>query len=697
MSYARTAVTRMTLDMSRLDLQRSETISLGDANRRWEVTLINGGAPFRLPNNWAAWIAGVKPDGKPLMLGCSIVDGKIIFDFARGKEIATCVGSFAIQIDIADEMAEIVATPKIYVNVLETARPLDDLESDGQYELIGETLIRIGDAETDILENAQNIAENKLIIATQDARVVVLESMVTEYGSIKIETAAWKTTQYEGYNYIALVAVEGFKRGTVLTMLPSTDKTRKASVEARLVSSADGFKADGDGYVVELLVKSKPTIALDMAYILNKSPMDSSPAVAVLGIDASPDEEVAAIREAMSEYGSIKIETSAWKTTQYEGYNYIALVKVEGFKRGTVLTMMPSTDLTRKAAVEARLVSSADGFKADGDGYVVELLVKSKPTIALEMTYILNKSPMDSSPAVAVLGIDASPDEEVAAIREAMSEYGSVSIEENEWKPIEYEGYNFVAWLSVNGFGVGTVLTLTPSTELTRKEAAAAGLAASGDGFIVDEENYQVEILVKSKPTTTLELTYILNKSALDLNPAVAVLGMDMPNTESAQELVAQHNKDKEAHPHLLQLIDAVEKALSGVSDTKIHVLDELPALADAVVYHFYLILGEDKEQGDLYDEYICLQDEDKVKYWEYIGTRKIDLSNYMTSAEIVAEIARQIGLIQFPQVPEKLPNPKPITIFGKTYDGSASVSVTKQEIVQAVIDVLNNWEEVPV
>ena len=278
-----------------------------------------------------------------------------------------------------------------------------------------------------------------------------------------------------------------------------------------------------------------------------------------------------------------------------------------------------------------------------------------------------------------------------------MSEYGSVSIEENEWKPIEYEGYNFVAWLSVNGFGVGTVLTLTPSTELTRKEAAAAGLAASGDGFIVDEENYQVEILVKSKPTTTLELTYILNKSALDLNPAVAVLGMDMPNTESAQELVAQHNKDKEAHPHLLQLIDAVEKALSGVSDTKIHVLDELPALADAVVYHFYLILGEDKEQGDLYDEYICLQDEDKVKYWEYIGTRKIDLSNYMTSAEIVAEIARQIGLIQFPQVPEKLPNPKPITIFGKTYDGSASVSVTKQEIVQAVIDVLNNWEEVPV
>ena len=576
MSYARTAVTRMTLDMSRPDLQRSETVSLGDVNRRWEITLINGGAPFRVPSNWVAWIAGVKPDGNPLMLGCSIVDGKIIFDFASGKQIATCVGSFAIQIDIADEMGEIVATPKIYVNVLGTARPLDDLESDGQYEVIGEALTRLTAAETAISDNDKDIAKNKTDIATQGARVGILESMV-------------------------------------------------------------------------------------------------------------------------SEYGSIKIETTAWETTKIEGYNYVAWVKVNGFKRGTILTLLPSTELTRKAAVEARLVSSADGFKFVEDEHVVELLVKSKPTIALDMTYILNKSPMDSFPAVALLGIDASPDEEVAAIQEAMSEYGRIKIETEDWEDIKYDGYSYVAWLEVNGFKSGTILTLLPSTEQTRKDAAAAGLVTSGDGFKIVEDKFWAEILVKSKPTNALDMTYILNKSALDRMPAVAVLGMDMPNTESAQELVDEHNKDKEAHPHLLQLIEAVEKALSGITDTKIHVLDELPALADAVVYNFYLILGEDKEQGDLYDEYICLQDKDKVKYWEYIGTRKIDLSNYMTSAETSAEIARQIGLIQFPQIPSKLPNPQSITIFGKSYDGSTAVTVTKQEIVQAVVDALDSWEEVAV
>ena len=68
-----------------------------------------------------------------------------------------------------------------------------------------------------------------------------------------------------------------------------------------------------------------------------------------------------------------------------------------------------------------------------------------------------------------------------------------------------------------------------------------------------------------------------------------------------------------------------------------------------------------------------------------------------MTSDETSAEIARQIGLIPFPQIPSKLPNPQSITIFGKPYDGSTAVTVTKQEIVQAVVDELDSWEEVAV
>ena len=129
MSYARTAVTRMTLDMSRPDLQRSETVTLGDTNRRWEVTLINGGAPFRLPPNWTAALTGIKPDGTGLLNGCSVADGKIIYDFAAGAEIATCAGNYPVQFDIWDEVGELVASPKLYVNVLDDVRPNEELKS----------------------------------------------------------------------------------------------------------------------------------------------------------------------------------------------------------------------------------------------------------------------------------------------------------------------------------------------------------------------------------------------------------------------------------------------------------------------------------------------------------------------------------------------------------------------------------------
>ena len=137
MSYARKAVTRMTLDMSRVDLQRSETVTLQDTNRRWEVTLTNGGTPFRLPNNWTASLVGVKPDGYGLMLSCSVVDGRIIFDFAENEQLTTCEGAFPVQFDVWDEYGELVASPKIWLHVIRDTRPYEELESLCLYSTVG--------------------------------------------------------------------------------------------------------------------------------------------------------------------------------------------------------------------------------------------------------------------------------------------------------------------------------------------------------------------------------------------------------------------------------------------------------------------------------------------------------------------------------------------------------------------------------
>jgi len=119
MSTTRQAVTRLTLDMRIPDSQRSVTVTEGDVNRRWEITLIDGGRPFPVPLTWRVALAGVKSDATVLYEGC-VIDGggRIIYDFASGPQIATCVGAFPVRLDLWDEAGRLVASPSVWVNVM---------------------------------------------------------------------------------------------------------------------------------------------------------------------------------------------------------------------------------------------------------------------------------------------------------------------------------------------------------------------------------------------------------------------------------------------------------------------------------------------------------------------------------------------------------------------------------------------------
>lgn len=124
MSYAKQAVTRLTLDMGLPDVQKSVSVTAGDTNRRLEVTLIDRGSPFALPPTWTAVLAGVLPSGDELYESCVVDDGRIVFDFVAANAVSSEEGVFAVAFDVFDEGGEPVASPKIWMHVIPGARRL---------------------------------------------------------------------------------------------------------------------------------------------------------------------------------------------------------------------------------------------------------------------------------------------------------------------------------------------------------------------------------------------------------------------------------------------------------------------------------------------------------------------------------------------------------------------------------------------
>lgn len=274
MSYARSAVTRMTLDMSRLDLQRSETVTLGDTNRRWEVTLINGGAPFRLPPNWTAALTGIKPDGTGLLNGCSVADGKIVYDFAAGAEIATCVGSYPVHFDIWDEVGELVASPKVYVNVLADVRPHAELESNGQYTQIGELIGRVNQTDEDVDLLAKNVL-------AQGTDITALKDKITTAGTVTIPANEWTDTMPK----LAYPEQPVIAKGTVALLMPGNTASQIAARKAKITIQSETY--GGGKIVIQREDGEAPTGNITLDYIIIKvDNPEAPPKAALIGVDA---------------------------------------------------------------------------------------------------------------------------------------------------------------------------------------------------------------------------------------------------------------------------------------------------------------------------------------------------------------------------------------------------------------------------
>ena len=129
---------RISLDISRMDIQNNIPVTQGDTKRRLEVTLMNAGQPLAVNENWTVVLVGIKPDGSKISNMCDVENGKIIYDFAKGDQIATAAGAFYIQFNIFDEVGELLGTPKIWLSVV--ANAIREMESTDQLQALQDVI-----------------------------------------------------------------------------------------------------------------------------------------------------------------------------------------------------------------------------------------------------------------------------------------------------------------------------------------------------------------------------------------------------------------------------------------------------------------------------------------------------------------------------------------------------------------------------
>lgn len=272
MSYAKQAVTRLTLDMGLPDVQKSVSLTAGDTNRRLEVTLIDKGSPFALPTTWTAILAGVLPSGDELYLSCVVDDGRIVFDFVADNAVSSEEGVFAVAFDVFDEGGELVASPKIWMHVTPSVRRLKDPMVSDRLTALQEFVREINKVNSELSTHAEQIGE--------------LEGKITTAGTVTIPTTEWT----DGMPTIAKFELDGFGKGMTALLIPADSQTQDAAKEARLSAYPVAFPIDSDTQTVELIradADKAPTISLRFVYLIIKTYSSVAPTVAIIGVDAS--------------------------------------------------------------------------------------------------------------------------------------------------------------------------------------------------------------------------------------------------------------------------------------------------------------------------------------------------------------------------------------------------------------------------
>lgn len=309
MSITSKAVTRMVLDMGKVDVQKSVAFTKGDVNRRWEVTLVDNGSPFDVPNNWTVALSAIKPDGNPIYNGCVVEHGRIVYDFASGEQLVTSEGVFAAEFDVFDETGQPVCTPRVWIQVLPVARNLAPIPSDPQFTLLRQFLERAGDLEEDITEMRDDMGR------------------IVQLGKVTVSRAAWR-----GSPLSAVLSIPGLPRNSATLLYPADAVTRAEAAHSEIAAWVEDV--EGHDPVITLEAAKAPSGTLTLIYANIKSERTGRPlsVAAIMGVGGG-DSEPGSLRYVSDGKGRVTVLGKMVETTDATARHQIEALRKE-FEQG---------------------------------------------------------------------------------------------------------------------------------------------------------------------------------------------------------------------------------------------------------------------------------------------------------------------------------------------------------------------------
>lgn len=281
--------------------------------------------------------------------------------------------------------------------------------------------------------------------------------------------------------------------------------------------------------------------------------------------------------------------------------------------------------------------------------------------------------------------------------------------------PTVTEGISLV-YIALRGYAVWSAGITPPALPY----ATVIGV----DPYIATEEGDRDDIAASQRLVTevvtalrsslsTLTTGLADTNKAVELRLKTADLPTKLDEYRSAKGLIDKTVSDLVNYYNKSQTLtkDEINAIVSAIPKFKIEVVTSLPTsnISDTTVY----LVKSGDDDSNLYTEYIRAGGN-----WEKLGTQTVDLTGYATEAwvnDILASYVKTVdmetyvtGLLNayqpagdylttatgdqryakpsdIPTVPQTLPNPYALTILGKTYNGSSVVSLTVDELIEAI------------
>lgn len=371
--------------------------------------------------------------------------------------------------------------------------------------------------------------------------------------------------------------------------------------------------------------------------------------------------------------GTVHINAADWTAADGTADAYDAKITISGVEPNSMILIYPATDSDAEKAKRLGIRAKAASGIANDDTFVIVRATGGETTVTdgISLVYIALRG-------YAVLSAGLTPPDLPYATVIGVDPY--IATEEGDRDDIAASQR-----LVTEAF---TELRISLSTLFT---TLSAGLA---------DTNKALELRLKSADLQTKLDEYRAAKGLID---------------KTVNDLVNYYNKSQTLTK------DEINALVSAIPKFKIKVVTALPTsnISDTTVY----LVKSGDDDTNLYTEYIRAGGK-----WEKLGTQTVDLTGYATEAwvnDILAAYVKTVDMEAYvtevlngyltredadktyqpagdyltpttgdqryakpsdiPTVPQTLPNPYSLSLLGKTYSGASPVSLTVEEIMEAI------------